>query len=63
MGALRCVCLRKKRTLLKAGTDRDLKEYYYRRGELKLERDLDIVNLLNMIKGYRVMQQVLFDNS
>ena len=27
----------------------------------KLSRDLDIVNLLDMIKGYQVMKQVLFN--
>jgi len=26
-----------------------------------LERDLDIMNLIEMIKSYRVMQKVLFD--
>ena len=33
----------------------------YRHGERKLTRDLDIVNLIDMIKGHRCMLKVLFD--
>ena len=32
-------------------------------GMEKLERDLDIVNFINLTKAYRVMQQILFNNS
>ena len=28
----------------------------------KLERDLDIVNLINLMKGYRIMRKVLFNH-
>ena len=31
------------------------------KGVEKLERDLDIVSYLEMVHGYRVMKQVLFD--
>ena len=31
-------------------------------GMKKLERDLDIVNLIDLIKGYRVMRKVLFNH-
>ena len=31
------------------------------KGKKKLNRDLDIVNLLEMIKDYHLMKQVLFD--
>ena len=35
----------------------------FRKGERKLTRDLDIVNLIDMIKGYRCLRKVLFDRN
>ena len=35
-------------------------DLYLDRGTDKLSRDLDIVNILDMVKGYHVMKQVLF---
>ena len=37
-------------------------DVYLDRGIDKLSRDLDIVNLLKLIKGYHVMKQVLFSH-
>ena len=36
------------------------KDFKLEKGRDKLYRDLDIVNLLEMIKDYHVMKQVLF---
>ena len=55
ISALRCLCLRKNRSLIRGDTDGERKEVYIRKGAEKLERDLDIVNLIDLIKGYRVM--------
>lgn len=55
ISAIRCLCLRKNRNLLKGGSHGEKKEYYIRKGADKLVRDLDIVNLIDLIKGYRVM--------
>ena len=51
-----CLCSRKKKNLLKGNKEHQNKEYYYRKGTKKLDRDLDVVNLIDLVKGYRVMQ-------
>ena len=33
----------------------------YRHGTRKLSRDLDLENLIELIKGYRCMRKVLFN--
>ena len=49
----RCFTFRSNKSLKNYGKR---KEFYLRKGQEKLERDLDIVNLLNLIKGYRQMR-------
>ena len=44
-------------------TEHERLELMYRKGEKKLTRDLDIVNLIDMIKGYRCLRKVLFDRN
>ena len=44
-------------------TEHERIELMYRKGEKKLTRDLDIVNLIDMIKGYRCLRKVLFDRN
>ena len=56
----RCFTFRSDKSLKHRGKR---KEFYLRKGQEKLERDLDIVNLLNLIKGYRQMRQALFDQN
>ena len=65
IGFAKCFCLREKHALLKAGKNdpHARTEFYKRQGMRKLERDLDIVSLIDMVKGYRVMRQVLFDKN
>ena len=53
---LGCLACRKTSSLKRMGST----DVYLDRGIDKLSRDLDIVNLLDLIKGYRVMKQVLF---
>ena len=56
---LKCLICRKKLSLKKLGGDRS--DYYLNKGEEKLSKDLDIVNLLRTVKSYRVMRKTLFD--
>ena len=56
---LGCLVCRKKESLKKMGRTAK-QDVYLDRGIEKLKRDLDIVNLLSLIKGYHVMKQVLF---
>ena len=37
-------------------------DFYLNKGISKLNHDLDIVNLLEIVKGYNVMKQVLFNH-
>ena len=55
---LTCNCLRKKS---KDQSISSKKHSQLEKGRQKLYRDLDIVNLLEMIKDYHLMKQVLFD--
>ena len=54
----RCFTCRKRTRAKKTKSSR--KDFYLDKGIEKLERDLDIVNLLDIVKGYHVMKQVLF---
>ena len=51
-----CRHCRKQRSLKKYKS----KDFYLNQGIQKLQTDLDIVNLLEIIKGFRIIQQVLF---
>lgn len=53
-----CLACRGKRSL--KNLKRAKQDVFLDRGIEKLSRDLDIVNLLDMVKGYHVMKQVLF---
>ena len=55
---IRCYSCRKESSLKKIPTAR--KDYFLNKGIGKLEQDLDITNILSMLKGYRILQQVLF---
>ena len=59
----KCLCLRKEQHLKRSKSQSQRLEYFYRKGEQKLERDLDVENLIHMIKGFRVMNQVLFNQN
>ena len=54
----RCFCLRKSESLRAMKTGRN--DYYLQQGQKKLEKDLDIVNYFDLLRGFRLMQQVLF---
>ena len=60
---LRCLCLRSTKSLRSKNSESDRLELMLRHGERKLTRDLDIVNLIDMIKGYRCIRKVLFDRN
>ena len=60
---LRCLCLRSTKSLRSQTSESDRLELMFRHGERKLTRDLDIVNLIDMIKGYRCIRKVLFDRN
>ena len=47
----------------KGKSARERLELIFRNGDRKLNRDLDIVNIIEMIKGYRCLRKVLFDRS
>ena len=53
-----CFCFRSKQNLNKTKAGR--KEIFFKKGQKKLDRDLDIVNLINLMKSLRIMRQVLF---
>ena len=55
---LRCFACRKSSSLKKSKAAKN--DFYLDRGIEKLSRDLDIVNLLDIVKGFHVMKQVLF---
>ena len=57
---LRCFVCRSQKSLRKIKSARN--DLYLGQGLRKLERDLDIVNLIDLIKGYRVMRKVLFNH-
>jgi len=57
---LRCFVCRKTRSLKKDKSSKQ--DFYLDKGIDKLSRDLDIVSLLEMVKGYHVMKQVLFSH-
>ena len=50
--------MRKSKSLKKSKSSKV--DYYLNKGINKLKRDLDIVNLLEIVKGFYVMKQVLF---
>ena len=54
----RCFCLRKSEALRSMKKGRN--DYYLQQGQKKLEKDLNIVNYFDLLKGFRLMQQVLF---
>lgn len=60
---VKCFGCRSNHSLSKGKTWADKNEVYYNKGYEKLMHDLDVVNLVEMIKGYRVMKQVLFDRN
>ena len=55
---LRCFCLRKQSSLKKLASAKQ--DVLLNKGTEKLERDLDIVELLDIIHGFRVMKKTLF---
>ena len=55
----RCFACRKTSSL--KNNTRSKTDFYLDRGIEKLSRDLDIVNLLDIVKGFHVMKQVLFN--
>ena len=57
---LRCFICRSQKSLRRIESARN--DFYLNQGLKKLERDLDIVNLIDLIKGYRVMRKVLFNH-
>ena len=56
----RCFACRKGSSLKKNKASKQ--DYYLNKGIKKLSSDLDIVNLLEIVKGYHVMKQVLFNH-
>ena len=54
----RCLVCRRSQSLRQRASSKT--DFYLDRGVEKLSRDLDIVNLLDMIRGFHVMKQVLF---
>ena len=54
----RCFCCRRSSSLKRSEATKT--DFYLDKGIEKLERDLDIVKLLDIVKGYHVMKQVLF---
>ena len=56
---IRCFCLRKSQSLRKIDSARN--NFVLRQGQKMLDNDLDIVNYLKMVKGFRLMRQVLFN--
>lgn len=56
---VRCFCLRKTESLRSSIEGRQ--DYFLNQGKRKLERDLDVVNYLNLVKGFRLIRQVLFN--
>ena len=56
----RCFACRKSSSLKKLKSAKP--DYYLNQGIKKLSHDLDIVNLLEMIKGFHIMKQVLFNH-
>ena len=57
---VRCFICRSQKSLRRIQSGRN--DFYMNQGMKKLERDLDIVNLIDLIKGYRVMRKVLFNH-
>jgi len=60
--SFKCLCCRSTRRLKRLHGENKA-EFYYRKGEEKLNKDLNIVNMIEMMKGFRVMKQVLFDQN
>ena len=63
LAMLTCMACRKTSSLKQGKSEAERREYLLRQGEHKLQRDLDIVSLIDMIKVVRVMRQVLFDQN
>ena len=56
---LKCFACRRRESL-KSLSVASKTDFYVNRGMDKLSRDLDIVNMLDIIRGFHVMKQVLF---
>ena len=54
----KCLHCRKKKSLKNVQTWK--RDFYLNRGQEKLNKDLDIVQLLHLIHGYDALQSVLF---
>ena len=55
---LRCLCCRRKESLKNISKS----DYYLRKGVEKLNKDLDVVGILNMIQNVDIMHSILFDD-
>jgi len=55
---LACLHCRKKSSIRSSSIAKQ--DFYLNKGIDKLSKNLDIVNLIDMMKGYHVMKQVLF---
>lgn len=58
-----CICCCSNKRKLKRTSKVAQKEKFLDQGMRKIEKDLDIVNYIKMIKMYRLIKQVLFDKS